>query len=342
MSQDPSRVRPRVRSPWPSSILVLLALGIALVAIVGQRSTSGVGPQASPTSTPENPIQTYSGDSTTATEEGLSLTVSLSGTAVDAGAPIEAQIEVRNEGADRMLAIDDCGAPAIMFALLKLPTDQGKTWTGIAAELKEFAQSDQANDGGLPTTAARPALAVPTTCETSEESELLLQAGGGLNAVLLWRAEVIDGVPAVAQLSEFEVGVRYRDPESIPPSPKAELGAAAERFGQYERLAIQGSLQIEDQQLSVASPGQALDAALQDDRFAGWLEAQPSKSWTAVNFFLVNHGAAQGIVPAGPNWELDVFRKAGDDQASVVAFIDPLVPSLRALSTCDLPPCVRE
>ena len=87
----------------------------------------------------------------------------------------------------------------------------------------------------------------------------------------------------------------------------------------------------------VVGAGQALDAMLADEKFAAWLGEEAKGTWSTANVFLMNYGAAQGIVPAGPSWEIDLFREVGVPRNWAIGYVDPFTGRLRNLTFCKAP-----
>ncbi len=87
----------------------------------------------------------------------------------------------------------------------------------------------------------------------------------------------------------------------------------------------------------LATAGEAIDAALADEKFATWLADLPTQTWSNANLFLTSQSRAEGILPAGPAWELDLFREAGVPRHWAIAFIDPFDATLISVHYCDIP-----
>ena len=70
------------------------------------------------------------------------------------------------------------------------------------------------------------------------------------------------------------------------------------------------------------------------------MAGKPSSTWSGVNVFLVNNGRAEGIVPAGPLWEVDLFRERGVPRNFAIGFVDAYTAEVRGLNFCN-EPCNR-
>jgi len=93
---------------------------------------------------------------------------------------------------------------------------------------------------------------------------------------------------------------------------------------------VNGTIRIGDHARKVVTAGQAVDALLGDKRFRAWLSEQPASTWSVANVVLLNYGPAQGIVPAGPSWEVDLFREIGVPRTAAIGFVDPFTGELPA------------
>ena len=89
--------------------------------------------------------------------------------------------------------------------------------------------------------------------------------------------------------------------------------------------------------MPILSIGQAVDAMLGDQRFAVWLATMPARTWSGTNVFLSNNGKAEGIVPAGPSWEVDLFREVGVPRNWAIGFVQPFTGEVRKLTFCNAP-----
>jgi hypothetical protein len=71
---------------------------------------------------------------------------------------------------------------------------------------------------------------------------------------------------------------------------------------------------------------------------AKWLTEQPESTWSQVNMLLGNF-VATSVVPAGPSWELDLFREQGGPRNFALAFVDPFTGAVK-VNLCEVP-CSR-
>jgi hypothetical protein len=161
-----------------------------------------------------------------------------------------------------------------------------------------------------------------------------------MDASLTWSAMLVDGVPAPPGEVPFAVVASY-DPIGEPPSyPPDHEGPPAMWSPVYQQLTVTGTIEIVGEVREVLSAGQAVDAMLSDTEFLNWLATQPSSAWSVVNVFLQNPGMGQGIVPAGPSWEIDVFREIDVPRNWAIGFVDAYSGRLLNVEYCN-DPCDR-
>ena len=126
----------------------------------------------------------------------------------------------------------------------------------------------------------------------------------------------------------FEVGAGY-DPVG---GPEAGL-----ELVQFKELRVAGELIVEGQRPEVVSAGEAVDAVLNDLHFVHWLEAQPVATWSNANLMLQSHPTAEGIVPAGPTWAVELFREVGVPRHWAIAHVNAISGELIRIDYCDIP-----
>lgn len=297
-----------------------------------QPASSAIAAAQSPAATPGT-----EGD-LVASDNGLTLTVALDRTEVAPGGSLTIAVTIHNaRSVPVVLAVDQCGAPATTYALVPVPVDpSGRAWTGIAGEFKSYALTEGFREGGAPATAPGWVYATVKPCREGE-SELTLAPDETASTSVTWTAALVDGVPALPGQVAFKVNVGH-DPTGGPPSyPPDYKGPLGSWFKTYEQLTVDGTIRIAGDAPKVLTAGQALDAMLADRRFAAWLSEQPKGTWSTANVFLLNYGVAQGIVPAGPSWEVDLFREIGVPRNWAIGYVDPFTGKLRNLTFCNAP-----
>jgi hypothetical protein len=150
-----------------------------------------------------------------------------------------------------------------------------------------------------------------------------LASGDSRSWTLEWSAEIVEGVPALSGLAPFTIGTTY----DAKPRGKILIG---------KELEVSGHLPIVGSARRTLSAGEALDVLLSDPQFSTWLAERPSRTWTNANLFLQSSPTDNGILPAGPAWEIDLFREQGVPRHFAIAFVQPFTGALR-VNYCDIP-----
>jgi hypothetical protein len=105
----------------------------------------------------------------------------------------------------------------------------------------------------------------------------------------------------------------------------------------WRELTVDTTVEVVGPARHVLSIGEAIDALLMDRRFSTWLGEGPSRTWSVANVFLESSPRAEGIVPPGPAWEIDLFREVGVPRNWAIGFVDPLTGAIRNLMFCNVP-----
>jgi hypothetical protein len=167
-----------------------------------------------------------------------------------------------------------------------------------------------------------------------------LGPGKSVAGNVTWTAAITHGIPALTGDVPFTVQVGH-DPTGGPPSyPPGYKGPLANWFPKYEELIATGTIHIVGDAPKLLSVGQAIDAMLGDRKFVDWISTKPSTTWSVINVFLTNSDHAEGIVPAGPLWEVDLFREIGVPRNFAIGFVDAYTGAVRGLNFCNVP-CSR-
>ncbi len=331
--------------PSPAPLLVG-AVAIAAVALVGGScgGRSGLGGTApSPDSSQPVPTSSPSESSTAsfgakgdlvATDAGLRLTVSFEPTDVAPGGSLKIDVVIRNDRSVPVVLLGPCGAPS-MFALVPVPVEPvGRDWDGIAGKFKTYALTQGLGPIDHPEATSRRVDATGTCDEGGSDT---LEPGDSTSASVTWKAELVKGVPAPPGDIPVNISVGH-DPSGEPPSyPPDYKGLISGWYRTYEQLTVEGVIRIVGDAPKIVTAGQALDSMLADRKFAAWLSGKPKGTWSGANLFLVNYGGAQGIVPAGPSWEIDLFREIGVPRNWAIGFVDPFTAKLSNLTFCNHP-----
>jgi hypothetical protein len=178
-----------------------------------------------------------------------------------------------------------CEIPAQVVIDLAGPVQAaaGQEWTGIARQFKDLlwrpsAPSDQASfqderliDAGQP-------VGCPANLAVNE-----LAPGETIRTRAAWDGDVA-GAAAPAGLATIRAAFPYMGPKR----PGADPFAAPLR-----PIEVSASVAVVDRGLGLVSPGQAIDAALADDRFARRVSALPMERWEGVE---LRTGATEYVV----------------------------------------------
>ena len=273
----------------------------------------------------------------TGTDDALSLSAQLDRTRVEPGGKVTVEITIHNGRTSPVIYSVTCDSAATMATNLPfLLEPAGRTWPGIEGDLKEAALGRSSLNGE--TGNQMQTTTYSGSCDSGFQGERTLDPGETITSALVWSADFVSGVPAVPGDVPFTITFDH-DPLNGPPTyPPGYKGPLDSWVQEYKQLNVTGHIEIVGQAPSLLSKGQAVDAVLADPRLARWLTEQPESTWSTVNMLLQNYGATS-IVPAGPNWELDVFREKGVPRNFVLAFVDPYTGAVQ-LDFCEAP-CAR-
>lgn len=334
--------------------LWFVAVVIGTVAFAG---STFLGGHDSRDSAPNRALQagssvTHEGADVTSADGDIVMKVAFDVGSVEPGGHLGVTVSVENRRTtDLVLGRDSCGSPVSMIVALPVPfSPTSASWSGIAATFKDYALEKGGREGGVPATTPVAVFAQADQCTTFGEQSI--PAGGSFSSHLTWSANIVSGVPAGPGSVPFSIRLAY-DPG---PSPSVDLRQSGPFVSQPVRsksLTLTGSLLIQGNRPKVVSAEAAIDAVLGSPRFAKWLDAEDPDTWSAANVFLTDvvdqSGSAEpvagadvtvssnSIAPAGPSWEIDLFRENGVARNWAIAFVDPSSGTIRSLSICDLP-----
>jgi hypothetical protein len=353
LEAEPVAPRTRARRLIPAAVAVLVVASAATAVLIGGSSLPHIGVSSSPrASQPQGSYQPASAAAATqsppatpaasgvlsASDNGLSMTVTPANPSVEPGGSVTVTVTIRNGRSNPVaLQTQRCGAPALMSFMLPFPVDPaGRVWTGIAGEYKTFALGQAERSGGF----LQPWYADAKPCSEDNGWVLTIQPGETSRASLVWAAELVEGVPALPRDLDFTVKVGH-DPTCTPP-PGRKCGPVGSTGGTalswpwtfQDMTASGGVLRIAGDAPKVVTAGQAIDALLSNQRFMNWLTEQPASTWSVANVLLQNLGKAQGIVPAGPSWEVGLFRQVGAQGEWAIGYVDPFSGKVLSLSFC--------
>jgi hypothetical protein len=320
----------RARSWARASTRRMALVGIFCFALTS--CTGAGGPVAHPDGiekTPTGGNATLQTVDYVATDNGLSMKVSLDDAHVVAGSDLNLTVVANNARPMPVVLSMACGAPAVVTGLVPLPLDpNGLDWDGVAATFKQFATSKGHGPGAVPALAP---VEVGATGECPQDQfEMTLAPGDSTTSSLAWKAQIVGGVPAQTGVVPLEISIGH-DPTGAPPSyPPDYIGLHASWSKAYKQLAVAAAVDVVDGPTKLTSAGQALDALLSNERFANWLLEEPPESWEDANLFLTYGDGSDGIAPKGPSWEVDLFRSVDGARSWAIGFVDPFSGGLQA------------
>lgn len=274
-----------------------------------------------------------SSPSTSASDDGVVLSVQLDRTSVEPGGKVAVEVSIRNGRSTPVVYSVTCDSAAIMSTTMPLPlSPSGRSWTGVEADLKMDALGWGPLGDDSPNN--QQTFTYGGSC-LGFEGERSLAAGHTITSTMVWSAEYVADVPALPGDVPFTVTFahdRTNGPPTYPPGYKGPIGSWVQM---YKQLSVTGHIQVVGTAPRLLTKGQAIDAALSDPRFSAWLHEEPESTWSVVNMGLGNFPATT-VDPGGPNWELDLFRENGVARNFANASVDPTSGVVK-LYICDRP-----
>ena len=332
----------RGRSPARSVVLkaatalVLTAFAASCTVASPQDTLSpggGASPPGNPASSPAGPGATF-----VAEADGYTLSVTVDRMVVAPGDTVTFTSSFHNGTAEPIdLAGRGCSAAGSIHLEVAMPREPfGRTWTGIAGEFKDYVLSQGMGPGIVP---ALDPLSIPARAMPCVDGDFdgTLEPGGTVTGSLTWRAEIVRGVTALPGDISFTAAAGYDQQNEAPSYPPGYTGIRGSWTPMFKQLTVAGHLTMTGGAPAIKGPGEAIDALLGDPAFATWLAEQPSSTWTNANLFLVSMPKAEGIMPAGPSWKINLFREIGVPRHWAIGFVDPFEGSLRSVTYCDIP-----
>jgi hypothetical protein len=314
-----------IRSPKVGRATQLQQVGVSKLGLISITIVVVVGLMAAGSGAFRTvlPLTGSSGLAAEASTDNLRMSVEAAGDHVQSGAELQIDVTIKNNRASAVsIASWECGAPISVEATLRGPSDPGRNLSDpLEIDLRALAlTSPDVNASGTGVITRPPECAAPSKQQAIGDQRL--DPGEEFRATILWRAELVEGVPASPGDVTITVRAAYRD-------------AAAERAA-YLPLIVSATVVVTDGEKAPISAAQALDAVLADADFGGWLRTAPSSTWTSANVFLQNLGPGDnGIVPDGPSWEVDVFRNVDGTRQWAISFVDPGTGQVRSVNLCD-------
>jgi hypothetical protein len=243
---------------------------------------------------------------------------------VDPGGSVNANVSILNSRAEPVeLGFAGGCLPILWTVRLAVPVEPpGREWAGIAREFKTYALTQGFGPGGVP--ALEPVRTEVRASPCGDANNRVFVGPGETRAwTFEWSAEIVEGVPALPALAPFTIATTY----DVERQGKMMIG---------KELVVEGHLPIVGEGPRVVSAGEALDVLLSDPRYAAWLAQRPSTTWSNANLFLQSSPVDNGILPAGPAWEIDLFREQGVPRHFAIGFVNPFTGQLR-VNYCDIP-----
>lgn len=259
------------------------------------------------------------------------MAVELDRVAVEAGGAVKVGLTVTNTRASDALFEEPCAGEHMVVELRPPVEPAGRAWDGVAAEFKTYALEQSTGEPiessvrGTLRTVARGDPCHATLAPNTTEDFLptsMIPAGQRYETTLTWHAELVRDVPAVPGVAPFTVTVRY------------DHEAAGGGLIRAESLVVEGTIRIVEGEASAISAGQALDAAIGDETFAGWLQEQPASTWVNANLFLQPGANGVAQLPAVPYWDIELFS---EPRSWGIVYVDALTGAVLDRLICETP-----
>jgi hypothetical protein len=303
---------------------------LSLATIAACSSVFHIGPDPDPQASPAYTV--------TGSSDGLTATAGFEAATVEPGGSVDIDISVRNDRASPVvLGGGDCAGGLTVYGAVPVPlTPSGRPWSGLAGLFKTYALTNGYGPGGVPMAQPLWIYARAGHCG-AEETDVTVAPGDTWTTWVRWTASYVTDLAALPGTIPFTISISH-DPTGGPPTyPSGYHGPLASWTYEYTQLTILGSMAIVGPAPPVVSAGQAIDALLSLSRYQAWLEAQPASTWSNANVFLQSRSKAEGIVPAGPSWEVDLFRERGVPRSFAIGFVDANSGKVLNVSYCNNP-----
>lgn len=322
---------PRRRGTAILPIVVLVAACTALPT--GSGAPSARVDSQPPATAPPSPSASKE---LVATADGYTLTVTVDRQTLAPGETATFTATFQN-GTDKPIDVagSTCDAGMNGLVSVRLPQEPlGKTWTDFRQVLKDYVLGKGFGPGAVP--ALDPLMVNFSAIDCGDytiSSELA--AGQSVGRTMSWKAQIVGGVDALEGSVPFTVSVGY-DQQNGPPSyPPGYHGPLISWSPMFKQLSVSGELEVVGQRQRIVGPGEAIDSLLANKKFAAWLTDRPAATWSNANLFLYSSPRAEGILPKGPVWDIELFRERLRNWA--IAFVDPFDASLMAVHYCNVP-----
>jgi hypothetical protein len=296
----------------------------------------GASVEATSSATPSPSAKSLTdGQMLVAHDYDVGLKVTVDRTTVEPGGAIEFVAEVRNDRSKPLpYYMPYCGGAASLTLTLDLPLKpSGKTWSGVAASYKQYAIEQGYGAGGVPATKPITVDARPEPCK-EDQGERTLGPGDSVVTRVRWPAQIVAGVDAMPGDVPYEISTSF-DPLITPPTlDPSRTGPIGSWKQQYHHVKVSGGVHVIGPTPPSLSIGQAIDSMLSNAKFERWLEQQPVSSWSNANVFLESQDPAEGIIPEGASWDVELFR---EPRNWAIGFVDPITGAIRSVTYCNIP-----
>ena len=263
-----------------------------------------------------------------AAKAGVRLEVTLDRTSVEAGGTVRAHLLLHNGRSEPLQFVEPCfrGAMTVQVAIPATPV--GRDWPGIRGAFKEYAlEHSQGTPMEWSVREPMSTLADAGPCHADRadgapEGTATMDAGAVYENDFDWPAELVHGVPAPAGAAPLSVSVGL-DP-----------GGAGGGLVSFDPIEVTDTVTVLPAGVSGLSPAEAVDAALNDARFADWLAAEPRKSWENVNLFPMPGAHGVEALPEVPYWDVELFR---EPRSFAILLIDAMSGAVLHRHFCNAP-----
>ena len=315
--------------------LLLAACTVAPAEDVSSSPTLEIQPRSATASPLPSPSAT---PSFVAEADGYTLTVTADRLILAPGETAELTATFHNgTGLPIDVAGPLCAGGVTASVSVDLPQGpNGRSWSGIRQTFKDYVLKRSYGPGGVPALDPLQINISPPSCDNSIMSSELAP-GKSITVTIPWRAEIVRGVEALPGSVPFTISVGY-DQQNGPPSyPPDYSGIRGSWSPMFKQLAVNGQFELIGEGQALAGPGEIINSVIADKKFASWLEQRPSSTWSNANLFLYSMPAAQGILPKGAFWDIDLFREVGVPRNWAIAAINPFDASLISIHYCNVP-----
>lgn len=262
-------------------------------------------------------------------QDGLTMTVAVDKVAVGPGDPVRVTLTLTNNRTTPATYLDaGCGMHVLATAELAVPVDPpGRDWTGIDSEFKSEALAHALGPGGISYREPYPRPFGPPCLKGGTDRDLA--PGATVTGTGVWAANLTRGITAVPGPVPVVFSVEYDlspQPSLVPPNTVVQ-GA---QMPSFKEISATSQIMVTGSGPAVLSAGQAIDAALADTRFVGWLHEQPASRWSNINLYL-----------DGDGWHVELFRdQSGAQRNWATATVQPVSGAVTQLDIC-ASPCDR-